>query len=128
MKPKKNENEEKIGQTINGKKGIEMITALIQFKLPQPVSREKAREIFSGTAPKYRETKGLIRKYYVLSQDGETAGGVYLWDSQKDAERLYTDEWSQFIFDKYGAQPSVTYFETPVIVDNVSGEIITDND
>jgi hypothetical protein len=105
-----------------------MITALIQFKLPQPLSREKAREVFSGTAPKYREVHGLIRKYYVLSQDGGTAGGVYLWHSQEDAERLYTDEWRQFIFDKYGALPSVTYLESPVIVDNVTGEIITDDD
>jgi hypothetical protein len=57
-----------------------MITALVQFKLPQPISREKAREVFSGTAPKYREIHGLIRKYYVLSPDGGTAGGVYLWN------------------------------------------------
>jgi hypothetical protein len=104
-----------------------MITALIQFKLPQPLSREEARKVFSGAAPKYREIHGLVRKYYVLSQDGRTAGGVYLWNSQKDAERLYTDEWKQFIFDKYGALPSVTYFESPVIVDNTIGEIITDN-
>ena len=66
-----------------------MITALVQFKLPQPITREKAREVFSGTAPKYREIEGLIRKYYLLSKDGGTAGGVYLWKSQEDAERLY---------------------------------------
>jgi hypothetical protein len=107
---------------------MKMITALIQFKLPQPVSREKGREIFSGTAPKYRGMKGLIRKYYLLSQDGGTAGGVYLWKSKEDAERVYTEGWKQFIFDKYGALPSVTYFETPVIVDNVAGEIVTDAD
>jgi Putative mono-oxygenase ydhR len=105
-----------------------MITALVGFKLPQPVSREKAREMFSSTAPKYRETQGLIRKYYVLSQDGQTAGGVYLWHSKEDAERLYTDEWKQFILDKYSALPSVTYFETPVIVDNITGQIVTDED
>jgi len=103
-----------------------MITALVQFKLPQPLSREKACEIFSSTAPKYREIHGLIRKYYVLSQDGGTAGGVYLWNSQEDAEHLYTDEWKKFILDKYGALPSVTYFESPVIVDNTIGEIVTD--
>jgi Putative mono-oxygenase ydhR len=103
-----------------------MITALVQFNLPQPLSREKAREIFSGTAPRYREIPGLIRKYYILSQDGGTAGGVYLWHSMEDAERLYTDEWKNFIFGKYGTLPSVTYFESPVIVDNTSGEIITD--
>lgn len=105
-----------------------MITTLVQFTLLQPLSREKAREIFSGTAPKYRKVHGLIRKYYILSQDGETAGGVYLWNSREDAEKLYTDEWKQFIFDKYGALPSVTYFESPVIVDNITGEIITDDD
>jgi hypothetical protein len=103
-----------------------MITALVQFKLPQPVSREKAQEIFLSTAPKYRHTPGLIRKYYILSQDGGTAGGAYLWRSRKDADGLYTDEWKQFIRDKYGTSPTVTYFETPVIVDNATGEILSD--
>lgn len=103
-----------------------MITAIVQFKLPQPVSREKAREIFTSTAPNYRQTSGLIRKYYILSQDGETAGGIYLWRSREDAEGLYTDQWEQFIRDKYGASPTVTYFETPVIVDNAAGEILSD--
>ena len=42
-----------------------MITALIQFKLPQPISREKAREVFSSTAPKYTEIHGLtINEFY----------------------------------------------------------------
>ncbi len=104
-----------------------MITALVQFKLPQPVTRDKAREIFSSTAPKYREVPGLIRKYYLLSQDGGTAGGVYLWKSRNDAERLYTDDWKRFIVEKYGAEPSVQYFASPVIVDNVSGEILKDD-
>ncbi len=103
-----------------------MITALVQFKLPQPISREEARDLYSSTTPRYQDLEGLIRKYYLLSQDGGTAGGVYLWNSQKDAERLYTDEWKQFIFDKYGTLPSVTFFDTPVIVDNVTGEIVID--
>jgi hypothetical protein len=62
-----------------------MITALVQFRLPQPVTREKAQQLFVGSAPKYREASGLIRKYYLLSEDGGTAGGVYLWKSKKDA-------------------------------------------
>ncbi len=105
-----------------------MITALIQFKLPKPISREKARAVFSSTAPKYREIQGLVRKYYILSADGGTAGGVYLWNSKAEAERLYTENWKKFIFEKYGAMPSVIYFETPVIVDNAAGEILTDKD
>ncbi len=103
-----------------------MITALVQFKLPQSITRDKAKEIFLGTAPKYRGTQGLIRKYYVLSQDGGTAGGVYLWKSREDAERQYSAEWKKFVQDKYGAPPSITYFESPVVVDNLTNEIVSD--
>ena len=117
------------GQTINGKalKGVSMITALVQFRLPQPVTREKAQQLFVGSAPKYREASGLIRKYYLLSEDGGTAGGVYLWKSKKDAEGLYTTEWVNSIRERYGALPSVTYFESPVVVDNLTNEVVSDS-
>jgi len=101
-----------------------MITALVQFKLPKPLTRDQAQEIFSSTAPKYRDLQGLVRKYYLLSEDGGTAGGVYLWKSREDAERLYTDDWKEFILDKYGSEPSIAYFTSPVIVDNLTGEIL----
>jgi hypothetical protein len=110
------------------KKDATMITALVQFQLPQPITRNEARAIFLTTAPKYRNTPGLIRKYYILSQDGRTAGGIYLWKSRQDAERLYSHEWQKFILEKYGASPSVIYFESPVIVDNISSEIISDDE
>ena len=60
-----------------------MITALVQFRLPHPLSRKEAGEIFSTTAPKYKNIKGLIRKYYILSEDGATGGGVYIWNSRR---------------------------------------------
>jgi len=100
-----------------------MITAIVQFKLPAPVSRDKAQQLFLGTAPKYREAPGLIRKYYLLSDDGVSAGGAYLWKSRADAERMYTAEWRQFIARTYGTEPQVQYFETPVVVDSVTGDI-----
>ncbi|MGD8645793.1 MAG: YdhR family protein [Desulfobacterales bacterium] len=103
-----------------------MITALVQIKLPEPMAKDKAKDVFAGTAPKYREVTGLIRKYYLLSEDGATAGGVYLWKSREAAEQLYTDDWKTFILQKYGTKPSVTYFDSPVIVDNLVGKIIMD--
>lgn len=104
-----------------------MITALVQFELPRPVTRDEARDMFSGSAPKFREVQGLIRKYYLLSEDGRTAGGAYLWNSRDQAQQLYNEDWKRYIRDKYGAEPSVVYFETPIIVDNVIGEIIEDH-
>lgn len=101
-----------------------MITALVQFRLAAPMSVDEARRAFLGSAPKYRDLAGLLRKHYVLSEDGRTAGGIYLWRSRADAERVYDEAWRAFVTDKYGAPPSVTWFETPVIVDNVAGEIV----
>lgn len=102
-----------------------MITVMVQFKLPAPITREQARQTFLGTAPKYQDLPGLIRKYYILSQDGATAGGVYLWDSRESADRVYTPEWKSFVREKYGSDALLTYFECPVVVDNVSHEILT---
>ena len=31
---------------------------------------------------------------------------------------MYTADWKKMIADRYGAAPQITYFETPVIVDN----------
>ncbi|WP_372678668.1 hypothetical protein [Desulfosarcina sp.] len=102
-----------------------MITVIVEFGLPKPISSQQAREIFLSTAPKYQGLPGLIRKYYFLFPDGTTAGGVYLWQSREDADRLYTDEWRAFVRGKYGSEPVLKYLETPVVVDNVSNEIIS---
>ncbi|MCG8566544.1 MAG: YdhR family protein [Desulfobacterales bacterium] len=103
-----------------------MITTITNFKLPEPITREEAKEIFLGTAPTYQGVAGLHRKCYVLSDDGRSVGGIYLWDSRAQAEAMYTDEWREFVREKYGTEPSVTYLETPVVVDNVTGEITSD--
>ena len=103
-----------------------MVTAFVQFKLPSAMSRDQAKEVFMSTAPKYQQAPGLIRKYYLLSEDGRTAGGVYLWRSREDAESLYTEEWRNFVKEKYGGEPSIVYFHSPVVVDNLLKEIIKD--
>ena len=103
-----------------------MITAVTTFTLPSPITRAEARDIFTSTAPTYREVQGLFRKTYVLSEDGTTVGGVYLWNSRPEAEALYTDAWRAFVREKYGTEPTVTYFESPVVVDNVAQQIVAD--
>jgi hypothetical protein len=103
-----------------------MITAVTTFILPRPVTRDEARDIFMSTAPTYRGVPGLRRKTYLLSEDGTTAGGVYLWNSKPEAEALYTDAWRAFVRQKYGTEPTLTYFESPVVVDNVAQQIVGD--
>ena len=103
-----------------------MITALVQFQLQHPLTRDQAAKVFAGSAPNYREVPGLIRKYYILSEDGRSAGGVYLWESREAAERVYNEDWRQTVAARYGAEPTVTWFASPVVVDNQAGSITTD--
>jgi hypothetical protein len=103
-----------------------MITVITTFQLPKPITREEARSRFLSTAPKYQGVAGLFRKSYYLSQDGKTLGGIYLWNSRAEAEKMFTESWRVFVRDKYDADPSVSYFESPVVVDNVTNEILSD--
>ncbi|QBE66896.1 YdhR family protein [Pseudoduganella lutea] len=100
-----------------------MIIAITAFRLPQPITPEEARRIFLGTAPTYQGVPGLLKKHYVLSEDGGTAGGVYLWNSRAEAEALYTEAWRAFVADKYGTDPTVTFFDSPVTVDNLAQQV-----
>jgi len=103
-----------------------MITAIATFRLPNRLTVDEARSIFQSTAPRYQSQPGLVRKYYVLSEDGMTAGGVYLWQSRQDAEALYTDTWRDFVTEKYGTAPQLVYMDCPVIVDNATQQILVD--
>jgi hypothetical protein len=104
---------------------VYMITAITTYNLPTPMTREEAQSAFLSTASKYQGVAGLLRKYYYLSQGGRTIGGVYLWNSRAEAEAMFNDSWRAFMREKYRTDPLVAYFDCPVIVDNVSNEIIS---
>ncbi|QEM82107.1 monooxygenase [Halomonas binhaiensis] len=103
-----------------------MITVMTTFTLPTLITRQEARNIFLSTAPEYRDVQGLLRKTYIVSDDGRTVGGIYFWKSRPEAEAMYTESWRQFVREKYGTEPTVTYFESPVVVDNQSHQILGD--
>lgn len=103
-----------------------MITAIVRFKLPATTTAGQAKALFEGSAPKYRNLAGLVRKYYLFDGATGTGGGVYLWQSRAAADRVYTPAWKQMIAERYGAAPEILYFDSPVIVDNASDEIIVD--
>jgi hypothetical protein len=102
-----------------------MITTLVQFQLPAAITLEEATRRFEASAPKYQNLAGLIRKYYIRSEDGRIAGGIYLWESRRAAEHGYNGEWRARVEQLYGGSPTITWFDTPVIVDNLTGGTIT---
>ena len=101
------------------------ITAIVRIKLPSSIKRDQLAKAYEATVPKYQAVPGLIRKYYLLSEDGTTGGGVYLFESREAADKLYDDAFRAAIKERFGAEPEIQYFETPVIVDNELGSVST---
>ena len=46
--------------------------------------------------------------------------GVYLWESRAAAEATYSTEWREHVAKLFGGAPEITWFDTPVIVDNAA--------
>lgn len=97
--------------------GERMIVAVVNFALPTPLTSDEARALFEASAPNYQNVPGLLRKHFLLADDGRSAGGVYLWESRERAEALYDDTWRARLAARYGSQPQVTYYDSQVTVD-----------
>ena len=100
-----------------------MIVTIVTFQLPRPATLPEITKTFQGTAPRYQGLTGLLRKNYWVSEDGCRAGGIYVWASRADADRVYTAEWKNTVADKYGSPPTIEYLHSPVMVDNREGTI-----
>ncbi|MBO0696067.1 MAG: YdhR family protein [Verrucomicrobia bacterium] len=103
-----------------------MITSITRFQLPPGIPTEAIRKGFLEVAPKFKHPSGLLRKYFLISEDGKTGGGVYLWNSMEQARTFSEGVLRPMIRDKFQVQPSIEYYDAPVVVDNVTSEIIAD--
>lgn len=98
---------------------------VVQFPLGKR-TREQAVASGTSTAPTYRglAEKGLIRKDYLNGDAG--TGGVYLWETRAAAEAWFTADRVAMLTEKFGASPSLTWYDTHVTVDNLKNETRVD--
>ena len=100
-----------------------MITVIVYFKLPEGMTREEIIPKFEQTTQKWRDNQDLIRKNYLIDFDRGIAGGVYLWKKKMHADIWLGAEFRKLVKDKYGEEPKFQFFETPIVVDNITGDI-----
>ena len=103
-----------------------MITAVVTFKLPPEMSREKWQENIKQVSTRFQNVPGLIRKQFLYSDKG-IGGGVYLWETREAAENCYSKSpWGESVRKASGGnEPEIAWFETGVVVDNESHQIKT---
>jgi hypothetical protein len=99
-----------------------MITAIVRYRLPPHIDRAACRDHYQAIAPGFRAAKGLISKHFMWSQS-HIAGGVYQWESLKDAKAFYAGPWRKGIVERYGVEPEIEYFTVFCITDNAAGKV-----
>jgi hypothetical protein len=94
-----------------------VIVEFVQFEYPPGLTREQILEDARTTVARWRANKELIRKHYIVGEDG-TGGAFYIWPSKEAAQRGHNAEWFANIKARTGSVPTICYFDLTMIVDN----------
>ena len=100
-----------------------MVTVIVYFNLPDGMMHEEIISEFEHTAQKWLDNQDLIRKNYLIDLNMGIAGGVFLWKEKIHAKIWLGAEFRKFVKDNYGEEPTFQFFETPIVVDNLTGDI-----
>lgn len=100
-----------------------MILELVLFKSPQNKSRGEILEDAKHTLARWRANPDLLRKHYLLSEDGLEGGGVYIWPSREAAEKGHDAEWRASVEKRTGSQPVIRYFDLLMLLDNTQDSV-----
>jgi hypothetical protein len=100
-----------------------MILTVVRFPTSAELDAQQTRDLIARTAPRYHDVPGLRRKWFVAAP-GE-GGGIYEWSSRAAAEAWFDAAWRERMRAAYGAEPSIDWFESHALVDNVAGRIET---
>lgn len=100
-----------------------MILELVLFPSPT-ADRDAVLADARTVVARWRADPELVRKHFVLSEDGTTGGGVYLWPSRAAAERAHDAAWRAGVIARTGAEPTIRYFDLLMVIDNEAGQVV----
>jgi heme-degrading monooxygenase HmoA len=95
--------------------GANHVATLVTVATPAQVSPERLVAEFSAAAPTYHKVPGLLRKYFIITDDGKF-GGVYLWDTQTSAQNWFNTVWHERVRKTYGAAAQIEWFDAPIAI------------
>ena len=48
---------------------------------------------------------------------------MYFWRTRADAEAWYTEQWRAQMVERFGVEPTLSWYDSLVTVDNVAGTV-----
>ena len=100
-----------------------MIISITEFPLPAGATLDQIAASFIEVAPKFTDPPGLVRKYFVVSDERNTGGGIYVWNDKDSAVAFNENVVGPMVREHFG-DPTIRYFDVPVISDSERGVVI----
>jgi len=101
-----------------------MITEIVLFRLPEGMTRNDAIAKYRLTVPVWQANPDLIRKTFLYDETSRRGGAVYQWTNTGAAKLAHGPEFLKRIRATYGCEPEFQYFETPILIDNTTRQVI----
>lgn len=88
------------------------VNTLVITKVSKPwyASREMVVGRMRASIPEYQAIKGLKQKFYAFSENYQTLGGIYLWQSNQAAKNWFNQSWFKKVKEKYGKEGVVDFY------------------
>ena len=100
-----------------------MILELVTFKAPPGADWDAILADARATVPRWRANRELVRKHYLLSDDGEECAGLYIWPTREAAQAAHDAAWRAGVEKRTGAAPVIRYFDLQMLLDNEAGTV-----
>lgn len=100
-----------------------MITAIVKWKATDDLTHDEILRRFKQSIPVYKGHPHLVRKYICFDRNALQGMGIYLWESEQAAKEFYAKA-SPIIEEETGNPPEIEFFDTPIVVDNLTGETL----
>lgn len=91
------------------------VGTVVLVATPPGTSKASLKQAFEAAVPVYRKIPGLLRKYFIVTDDGRF-GGIYLWKDQASAQQWFTEVWKERVLKTYGTPAHIEWFDTPILL------------
>jgi hypothetical protein len=100
-----------------------VIVELVTFRATPRADWDAILAEARATIPRWRANPQLVRKHYLLGEDGTECAGLYVWRTRAAAEAAHDAAWRRAMEQRTGAAPVIRYFDLQMLLDNEAGTV-----
>jgi heme-degrading monooxygenase HmoA len=88
---------------------------IVKVKKPWYAWRSLIIKKMKESIHQYQSIKGINQKFFCFTEDYKLFGGIYFWQTEKDATTWFNQSWYERMEGKYGTKGLVGYYKVESI-------------